>query len=802
MSQKTPNYDNNYILSQTQVPQSLLVNQHPAQTQEVTLQDLYYMPDNFEKKKGFKDVIKKFDLFRIVTPWFEHPLMTLGAYVGIGLGVDAFDKSCNKEYEKSIVGKAAKLGDNIHDSKFMKSGFGKGLKKVKGACSNAFNKLVEKSAILRSMIQTPSVPEFSAPKEELKPMEDRLVNMFREMAQETNLINTKKGPFKLADLALDKNEVEQLKKAFNVKKLSEVDGDKLASRVMLQRLKKSEDEIVDILKQHNARELVSAELRKASGLTEAELMGIMDGTASNASELAKKASKNLKDIRVNKGNMKLPGRFQLFTNKTSFSEIFNRLHSISDGATTSTGKLFAKMVQKIHRGFTFGGAKMGVMLFLASVIVETINNAIKADPKEKIGTIAQGILGFGTWVFTFPLVLAGIHAFGGVQYAGMSKENVAEYRNAIEEFNLKAKSREFKSFKDYSNAKKSLTKTLKKLRGRETVGDQNLITKILRGISRFTKKDLLKIEHYRNESALGNTIRKIPNFTKDAIYSPLRFVMFMMVGIPLVDKLIDKCIHLIFGKSYDMFKEEEKVELKKQQEEFTVKDLKNRMLEIQHNKIYNPEIFLEQNENRAFEMLKTANDENQLPGEFTHPLPTEKINNSITVNNQIETDDFAEHLNETFEVVPDNENIEKQSDKILPVLENDSNISQTEEVQSLSSEAENLKLDNYEYIPNSENLIKQDEVLQENVDNYTYIPNSTNTLKAEKIKGDSYNYIPSDKNLINDNPVGKKRYIPAQTPANIVKEFDNSALDDILKKADRAEQKAINVLAGKFDGMY
>ena len=103
MSQITPNYDNNYILSQTQVPQSLLVNQHPAQTQEVTLPDLYYMPDNFEKKKGFKDVIKKFDLFRIVTPWFEHPLMTLGAYVGIGLGVDAFDKSCNKEYEKSIV---------------------------------------------------------------------------------------------------------------------------------------------------------------------------------------------------------------------------------------------------------------------------------------------------------------------------------------------------------------------------------------------------------------------------------------------------------------------------------------------------------------------------------------------------------------------------------------------------------------------------------------------------------------------------------------------------------------------------
>ena len=66
MSQITPNYDNNYILSQIQVPQSLLVNQHPAQTQEVTLPDLYYMPDNFEKKKGFKDVIKKFKESKII----------------------------------------------------------------------------------------------------------------------------------------------------------------------------------------------------------------------------------------------------------------------------------------------------------------------------------------------------------------------------------------------------------------------------------------------------------------------------------------------------------------------------------------------------------------------------------------------------------------------------------------------------------------------------------------------------------------------------------------------------------------
>ena len=92
------------------------------------------------------------------------------------------------------------------------------------------------------------------------------------------------------------------------------------------------------------------------------------------------------------------------------------------------------------------------------------------------------------------------------------------------------------------------------------------------------------------------------------------------------------------------------------------------------------------------------------------------------------------------------------------------------------------------------------------VDNYTYIPSSANTiprpLKDNSV--DTYSYIPSSENIVAKNQESedkKSRYIPSQAAANIQNTFDNSGLQAALDRAQRAEDNALKVLAGNFEGM-
>ena len=97
---------------------------------------------------------------------------------------------------------------------------------------------------------------------------------------------------------------------------------------------------------------------------------------------------------------------------------------------------------------------------------------------------------------------------------------------------------------------------------------------------------------------------------------------------------------------------------------------------------------------------------------------------------------------------------------------------------------EEISPDNYTYIPSQENIIPPP-VKADSVDNYTYIPSSDCKIQPESAEG-----------------AGKqKRYIPSQEAANISKTFDNSGIQDALARAQRAEDKALKILAGNFEGM-
>ena len=69
-------------------------------------------------------------------------------------------------------------------------------------------------------------------------------------------------------------------------------------------------------------------------------------------------------------------------------------------------------------------------------------------------------------------------------------------------------------------------------------------------------------------------------------------------------------------------------------------------------------------------------------------------------------------------------------------------------------------------------------------------------------KRDNYTYIPSSENVIKKNSQTEQlKYIPSQLAGNFTKTFDNSGLQSALARADRAEQRALQVLAGKFGPM-
>ncbi|MCQ2739991.1 MAG: hypothetical protein MJ237_07175 [bacterium] len=784
------NQNSNIVMkSESGYPASVTVpsaNSQISNVQAVSLPDMYYMADKYEKPKTFIEKLKKVDLFNIIVPWFEHPVLMLGTCFGISYAVDSFDKSCNKEYEKSIVGKAANFGDKIEQSKVVQNDISQ---KVLGGIKNGWTKTKQfflKNDVIRAMVETPSEPLLSAPKEELKHTEGRLLDRFRELVFATNMYpqadksgNAAYSKLGIKDLALNKEEISQLKKLYNVSSLKDIPSEELANRVMLQRLKYDESQIVSILHEANPTDAVARELRKVSGLTEEEFARVLDGTAEDAVELAKKASENLKPIKCMRGMVKIPNSpVQPFANESSFAEVYNRLHSITDGAKTNTGRFMSKFVQKLHRGFTFGGAKGGVLLFVAPLIVETLLNTRKADKKEKVSTFTGGLLNAVTWVFTFPIALKAIYAIGGMQFAGMGKENVEKYKKAISDFNAT----EFASKDAYKTAKEKLINYLKKLKGRETVGDQNLLTKMLRKIGGFTKRDLLMIKPYQSsEKSFMDFVRRIPYKFRDIGYSAMRFGIFMMVAFPLVEKILEKGIQSILGKPYDAMKEEDNKANKERQEQYTMADLKQRMMEIQYNKEH-PQTIQE----KAYQFI-----------------PQEKIEQDVSVDEE-PAQDVTESAISNEEIIP-----APQKEVVNQVVSDDAvkPIESKEPVNKNSQEIAALQM--APIVANQANIVDNSQGLPQNnmtnkLDNYTYVPSAVNNIRNSakpSSKNDSYSYLPSSDNILKvvsqDANLGK--YIPSQNPANVVKMFDNSALESALKRADRAEQRAINVLAGNFE---
>lgn len=565
------NYEkyNNYQSQQTPIAGQQVV------AQQVKIPNYYYTPDSFEPK-GFKEALKENPLYDMgLKQIIESPLSVLATWLGLSIGIDAYAEACGGDYEKSLVKKAANLGDRIQNSKFIQS---KPMKTVLGGISSAGKysaKTAQKSAILRAMKNTPSMPEWAMVKSQMFNQKQEVVQDFIKIAEALEL-NTTKTPA-LKNLGLAQYEKEMLKKDYGVTKLTEIPQEELVNRVLLERLGKTPAEIQKIQALgEGSTAAVKSEILKAMGLDAKKINLIKEDVYGKYITDVENATKNVRGkVRIGAGHFNWLGPLtKPFERTIGCDEIYNKLHSMSGGAKTATGRFMSKAMQMFHRGITFGGGKLGALAFIAPILVEVGHNIKKADNDQKIGTAVGGVIENISWVFTFPLALKMLHSIGGAQYAGMSKENVEKYRKILNKFNEDNKAGLFKTKEEYKTAKKATKAELDKL---SKIKGQNILTRGVRKLARFLTLDLETFKGYKGQNIVMNQVRKIPNFFKNVVGVPMRLGIWGAISIGVLDAALKKGTSMIFGKSYDAVKQDEHLEEKKKQKEFLKNDLNERL---------------------------------------------------------------------------------------------------------------------------------------------------------------------------------------------------------------------------------
>lgn len=643
--------------------------------------------------KSTKEVLEENPAYQmLMKPFIEHPLEILGTWLGLGVALDIYSTHCRGKYEDSLLKKAASIGDNIEESKFIQNKpmqmVGKGIGKLK----NGFAKIVQKSAILRAMRDTHTKPEWEMCKTQAFTHKQEVCLDFNKIMETLKINDT--ACARIKDLGLEKNEIDYLKKTYNVKALSELSEDKVVNHTLLKRLGKSQNEISSILNNKNATQLTKDEILKTLGMNAEKVKLIKEdiyGKYVNDVEAATKRAGS--KIRIGAGDYSSRiGKYltKPFQRVISCDEIHNKLHSMNGGAKTATGRFTAKMMQMVHRGLTFGQGKLATLIFIAPILVELGLNIKKADKDQKVGTAANGFVDNIAWVFTFPLAFKMMHSLGGIKYAGMTKKQVEEYRKIKEDFNKRAGSGltdriknifspdkiqegEFKTKKEYYDA---LKETKKKLNAVSTVKGQNIFTRAMRKIAGFITLDLENFKGYSGGNFGSKIYHGLPHLAKDFIGIPMRFGIWGLISMGLLGGILTKCVSSVFGKPYDSMKQDELKENKKAQKQFLKDDLNKRIYALAEQKQHKKQVANKKVKNNNFAF---------------NGLPEEALT-SIEQKNQ------AGNEVDNYTYIPSQKNV-------IPYT------------------SEDKLRDNYSYIPSSQCKIKSDKISNENT--RRYIPSQT-----------------------------------------------------------------------------
>lgn len=261
----------------------------------------------------------------------------------------------------------------------------------------------------------------------------------------------------------------------------------------------------------------------------------------------------------------------------------NKLKSVrGDGCKTVVGKSFPKFFLRSLEGLTNGnmGGKVGMLMasyFIADAVVKTAK-APKGNG-EKRKTFFENIFNLVGMYTTMGLGIKFMHMFGGFKYTGMSEEEVAKYREALNIHNEKTTGKKmgvgverpakdapatshetYKSYEEWKAGSKELKNMLKgstiikkeySFGKKMLLGLQNTVLRPLKWAGRTLSVGLEQECAYvgADSSALGKFFRKAKFNVKDYGFGfPLRFLLGLMVFMPPFTNMVVKMSHKIFGR--------------------------------------------------------------------------------------------------------------------------------------------------------------------------------------------------------------------------------------------------------------
>lgn len=503
-----------------------------------------------------------------------NPIQQLGVAIpvwyGLAQSMDKFAQKCRgASYTDSVQYKMGAFGDRVSEgisnSSFGKSGFANWLKNSYNSATTSIKKFFNKSAVYRAFDKTPSKPELPIVLGQAGGMKGALLFDYPQIAD--NFMK----PLKYAeDLDCYGGTADDIKR---VKGLMQNVGGKgkaadAARRAILEAEEfrllspdKTDDAVKAFksldagsrafqLKQLKAKALGFADLETFEAVKK-DIHSHLDDVI-NACKKVKPGVYSKIDVHDNSTLNKVWGH--LFGRKVEFSEMANKLIG-SKGVDnpyhkTKLGKLLPKYVNMFLEGATnrVAGGKL-VAMMQAWFVAEAIIRTAQAEKGDKLRTFTERLTELVGFFMFMPAAIQLMHKLGGMQYAGMTPEAVAKYRQAVKEFNEKVASGFF------IGNKKAYKAERKVLKEQLMAGTKNPFAKLCKKIGRIITVGLEQIRPYSKHAVEGgfkgrlkDVFRNPKYWLKQCAGYPMRIVLAMFMIMPFFNKLGIKVSHALFGK--------------------------------------------------------------------------------------------------------------------------------------------------------------------------------------------------------------------------------------------------------------
>lgn len=534
-------------------------------------------------------IAKRITAFDEVDPLAQMGL-AIPVWAAMNMAMDKYLKHCGGDYHTSIPGKIGNFGDKVSGF-FTNNPVARGIEKFLNKGKTAGKKYIyDNSGLLRAFDTTSSQPELTLVKHQFEGIKGMVANDCSPAWEA--FLKPLKSAKDLDCLGASKADIQRVEALIK----SAVTAEEKALILQAEEFRllnpAASDKLIRNFKYHATpaqRSAILEELKiKAMGFANKAEFELLKGDAIKYSDrilqVLSKANKNMyarigwSDANIGK---KIDGN--LLGRKVSFSELFNKLQSSKGAAntmhTSKLGRFLAKASNQVMEGATsrISGGKLMAFLqayFLAEALIKANRQETTGDKLKSAAEIITELIGF--FVFMPPSIKL-MHKIGGLQYSGMTPQQVEAYRQAVKEFNEKVINLGFANKKEYKAARKALRAQFRPKTKNPFVWAARKCADILtvgleqvRPYTRFKQKPVdLTITNIMKspKQYFKNILPRLKDFACNPKYwmkqmagYPMRFLFPMMLFVPFFNKIAVKGCHAIFGKPKYSLLDESKVE--------------------------------------------------------------------------------------------------------------------------------------------------------------------------------------------------------------------------------------------------